>query len=200
LAEAEWGRDDLRLIPVLRLLAAAVRTGRYRDVDTKPLPYLVRALAIARGSPDSPDSTIGDLHYQAGLAFKRAGRLEDARDELACALTIFDNDGATGRVALALGALGRELVEFDPAAALPHLRRLVEMESRSQPNSIAHYLALQQLGDCFLRLGDRVAALQALGQAREMLVNATHGAEHRWLAEIEELIEKARALVTDVTE
>lgn len=194
LAETRWGTDDIRLIPLLALLAECLRETTYGVRDEKPLPHLLRAVAIAESTLLPDDPRRGDLYRQTGLALHKAGQMEAAADIQRRAVEVYERLGRLDDVSFCIGALGSTLMQLNPAEALAACRRWVEIEVARDPNSTVHFSAVSQLGRCLILVGHGEEALRVLDVARTMLLRRSKGQPHPWMSELEERMAEARVL------
>lgn len=195
MGEAEWGGNDVRLVSLLRLVAETVRERTFGVVDDRPIPYLMRAKAIAESVLPSDHTALGDVYRELGLALQDAERLEEARDVEAKAVEIFERAGRTDDMRFCLAALAEIMIDLDANQAIATCRRYVEVEARTEPCKLGHYLAVHMLGRCLLRAGSAAEAVAKLEEARALLLRAKNGATHPWMRDLEAEIGQARALI-----
>jgi len=162
LAEAAWGSDDARLVPILALLGECVREPRFGVHDDKPLPHLLRAIRISLAASPPDRRTLAGLYRQTGLAYTVAADLKSARDLLSQAVDLFKQLGDMENASFCLGALASAVLSASPADALPMCHEWVELEGELSPRSTSHYTALVQLERCLIQLGKHSEALNVL--------------------------------------
>lgn len=193
-ASETWEANDERLISILEFMAELRRNPTYGVKDEEPIPYILRALSIAEKAlpPDAPK--LGALYGRTGVLLRAAERLSEARDATRKAIDLFDRVGLPDEAAFFLGELIGVSLKLDPSEALPICQRRVAYEERTRQNQVTHFIALCQLGECLVLVGNGSGALTALYEAKEMLQRASRGAEHRWMKDVDDMIENARAL------
>lgn len=195
LAEEEWGVEDVRLVPILSLLAECVREVRYGIPDDKPLPFLFRAISLAEARPTRNSYQLGGLYRQTGIALDTWGDLSRSVHFLDKAVKAFEESGSSDDVSFCVGALAGTLTKLDPSLALSICRRYVELESARDPRSTCHFDALTTLGRCLLLLRDGEAAKAVITEAKQILVARAHGRPHPWVRELDEQLAEAQALI-----
>ncbi len=111
---------------------------RVRESLLLPIAHcaFVIGLVIAPVNADPPSAGSAANHYQAGLAYERLGRLQEAYTQLQLACVLDANDP---RIALALGIVALRLTREDVAQR--NLERSITLDA----NSAASYYLLALL-------------------------------------------------------
>lgn len=163
--------------------------------DEKPLPYLLRAIALAESSPTVDARQLGRLYRQMGFALDAAGDFPGSIEKLRAAVRVFEQVDSPDDECFCVGALAMRLTEVDPIEALPVCRRYRELAEKLEARSTSHYVGLTTLARCLLVLEQGEEAQRILREAKQLLLNRTKGGYHPWIAELDAQIEEAQAIV-----